>query len=501
MATAHKAVSGVAWTIVTGGAARLLGLGGTVVLTHFLAPDVCGDVSAASVAVITANQFSQLGVGMYVIANRDCGRKVVFHATVMHLALGVVALLGVLALRHPIARWVAAPGVPRFLPGLALAMAMDRVAFMPERLLARDMKFRRLGIGKALAEASVPIVAVTAAWAGAGGMALVYSNLSRAAVNLLMVTTSMDRREWLEPTRIEAKTVKMLAGYGTVVSVGQFAGVVARKWDNMLVSRFYGTWVMGGYNLAYNLADIPAIQVGEQITDVLMASLANVERERRRQALLRAMALIALVMFPLSVGLGAVAKTVVSAFLDPRWGEVGPMLMVLAGLSITRPVAGAMSAYMQVRNDTRAAALLEVVNLTAIVVSLSTIGRKSLLWACIAVGVAFGVRMLLSMWLVRRTDGVSLTAIVARLWRPLAACLPMVAAVLAMRRALALTPFAGGALALLAEVAAGGVGYLVGAFTIDAKSARELVTLAHEALLRRRARRAGGGDSDEHRIV
>jgi PST family polysaccharide transporter len=228
--------------------------------------------------------------------------------------------------------------------------------------------------------------------------------------------------------------------------------------------------------------------VGEQITDVLMASLANVQQERRRAALLRAIGLIALVMFPLSVGLGAVAKTVVSAFLDPRWGEVGPMLMVLAGLSITRPVAGAMSAYMQVRNDTRAAALLEIVNLTAIVVSLSTIGRKSLLWACVAVGVAFGIRMLLSMWLVKRTDGIPLMAIVGRLWRPLAACTPMVVAVLAVRHALTGTRIQGNFIALGVEVAAGALGYFVGAFTIDGKSARELVTLAREALLRRRAR-------------
>jgi PST family polysaccharide transporter len=501
MATAHKAVSGVAWTIVTGGAARLLGLGGTVVLTHFLAPDVCGDVSAASIAVITANQFSQLGVGLYVIANRDCGRRVIFHATVIHLSLGLFALLGVLALRYPVASWVSAPSVPQFLPGLVLAMAFDRVAFMPERLLARDMSFRRLGISKALAEAALPIVAVTMAWRGAGGMALVYGNIARSTVNLLAVTTAVERREWLEPTRLEWATIKRLAGYGTVVSVGQFTGVVARKWDNMLVSRFYGSWVMGGYNLAYNLADIPAIQVGEQITDVLLASLANVERARRRQALLRALGLIALIMFPLSVGLGAVANTAVSAFLDRRWAEVGPMLMVLAGLSITRPVAGAMSAYMQVRNDTRAAALLELVNLTAIVVSLSTIGRHNLLWACIAVGIAFFVRMLLSMWLVKKTDGIPLTAIGARLWRPLIACAPLVAAVLATRHAFAGTRVAGGVVALAAEIGAGALGYVVGALAVDGRNARELLHLALETLQRRRRAAHEKNETNEGRVA
>lgn len=491
MTTAHKAVSGVAWTVAMGGAARLLGLGGTVALTHFLAPDVCGDVSAASIAVITANQFSQLGVGMYVIANRDCGRRVIFHATLIHLTLGVIALLGVLALRWPISRWVNAPELPLFLPGLVLAMAFDRVAFMPERLLARDMRFRRLGLGKAMAEAALPIVAVTTAWRGAGGMALVYGNIARSAVNLAMVSTAMERREWLEFAPVDTATLRKLVGYGGIVSVGQFASVVARKWDNLLVSRFYGAWIMGGYNLAYNLADIPAIQVGEQITDVLLASLANVERERRRDALLRATGLIALIMFPLSVGLGAVANTIVSAFLDKRWGEVGPMLTVLAGLSITRPVAGAMSAYMQVRNDTRAAAFLEIVNLTAIVVSISTIGRHNLLWCCFAVGIAFGVRMLLSLWLVRSTDGIALTSIVAVLWRPLAACLPLVVAVLGVRHLLWGTRIQGNVIALAAEVAAGGLAYVAGALTIDHDNSRELLRLARETVQRRRKARAG----------
>jgi lipopolysaccharide exporter len=92
------------------------------------------------------------------------------------------------------------------------------------------------------------------------------------------------------------------------------------------------------------------------------------------------------------------------------------------------------------------------------------------------------------MWLVKRTDGIPLMAIVGRLWRPLAACTPMVVAVLAVRHALTGTRIQGNFIALGVEVAAGALGYFVGAFTIDGKSARELVTLAREALLRRRAR-------------
>ena len=64
---------------------------------------------------------------------------------------------------------------------------------------------------------------------------------------------------------------------------------------------------VGQYNLAYNLADVPAIQVGEQIALVLMPSMAELPPERRARALERSSALLSLIIFPLAVGLGLVA--------------------------------------------------------------------------------------------------------------------------------------------------------------------------------------------------
>ena len=107
------------------------------------------------------------------------------------------------------------------------------------------------------------------------------------------------------------------------------------------------------YNLAYNLADVPAIQVGEQVGDVLVPSFARMEPERRPAALLRSLTLLGLVVFPLAVGLGAVAETVVRALLDPRWHPVAPMLMVLSALSVTRPIGWTVTSYLQARQMPR----------------------------------------------------------------------------------------------------------------------------------------------------
>ncbi len=60
---AARAVSGAAWTILTGFGSRGLGLVGTVVLTYYLARDVLGEVSDASIVTLLASQFSTIGVG------------------------------------------------------------------------------------------------------------------------------------------------------------------------------------------------------------------------------------------------------------------------------------------------------------------------------------------------------------------------------------------------------------------------------------------------------
>src|SRR6185436_20902787 len=120
----------------------------------------------------------------------------------------------------------------------------------------------------------------------------------------------------------------------------------------LLVSRLFGPPVMAEYNLAYNLADTPTAHVAEHIFDVLLPSFAKLDLEQRRRALARVAGLMALVIYPLALGLAAVASTVVAAVLDPRWAGVGPMLAILAALSLSRPVVWVVSTYLTAASRT-----------------------------------------------------------------------------------------------------------------------------------------------------
>ncbi|HEY0713307.1 MAG TPA: oligosaccharide flippase family protein, partial [Polyangia bacterium] len=138
---AHKAVSGAMWSTAAGLVARALSLVGTVLIVRFLTPSDYGEIQSASVVVLTASQFATLGVGPYIISFPRSGRVVAFHATFIHATLGAIALALTWAVADKLGPYFDAPTLAKFVPGLAAAVFLDRLSFMAERPVVRDLGF------------------------------------------------------------------------------------------------------------------------------------------------------------------------------------------------------------------------------------------------------------------------------------------------------------------------------------------------------------------------
>src|SRR5581483_9410793 len=91
------------------------------------------------------------------------------------------------------------------------------------------------------------------------------------------------------------------------------------------------------------------------------------------------------------------------------------------------------SSYLQARDRPRAVMGLECFKVLALVGAIVTLGRLGPLWTCAAVGVAFALHALASLWVVHLFDGIAFARMLARLVPPLLACVPLVGAVLGVR--------------------------------------------------------------------
>jgi len=478
-----RTVRGVAWTLSTSLGSRVVGLVGTLLLARYLAPAEYGEVMAAQIVAVTASAVTTFGVGIYLLSNRDLTRAESFHATCWFLATGVVALAAVWALSVPMEAWLDAPNLSKFMPPFVLAALIDRVAYLPDRMLIRKLRFRWLSLARAAGELTFTGMSLALAAMGYGAMSIVWAYLARSSLKFVATVLAVHWREWLEPHRLHRETLLKIIRSGVAVSVGGIATFLMRRWDNLLIDRFYGHAAMGAYNYAYNLADTPAVAIGEQLSDVVAASFPHAEGAKRQAALVQACTMTALIMFPLSFGLGAVAETVVQTFFDAKWANVGTMLLLLSIVSAPRPLAHILHAYFFAGQRMRVVMWQEWLSLGILMGSIATIGRLDIHWACGAVGVAFILRTLLLMWAAQRLDGIQMRRFLLPLLRPFLVCVAMVAIILAARPLLEDRP---PAIRLVAEVALGAVVYLAGALLVFRDASAELLRMVRSAASRRR---------------
>jgi lipopolysaccharide exporter len=481
---AHKAVLGALWTISSSIGGRSLGLIGNLVLAAMLSPTDFGEAGVAIIMVQSVSMLTSLGFGQYLVATPEASDQVAFHATFYTAVVGWAALLGLCGLTSQISPFFGTLSLGGLVPWMVVSAALDRLAVVPSRLLTRDMNFKPLGVRQVVGEVVYAVSAVAFAALGWGARALVAGNILRSLIGLLILTASVSWRRWLRPYRLRWSTTRELLSFGVPISIGNMLFFVSARWDNLVIVKMFGPGVMGQYNLAYNLADVPATHVGEQIGDVLLPSFTQLTDARARErALERVGGLLGLVVFPMALGLGVVARTLRETFLGDQWDLVGPMLAILSALAVVRPIAWLISAYLYSLKRPRTLMLLEAFKAFAILSLIPLLGQAGPLWSCAGVGVAYGAYALANVWAVRYHDRLPMRILLVPMIRPLLACLPMVSLVLVVD--LAITPSGWSAAWRLGlDVCAGALAYVAGVSLIARGQARDLLALVFGALRR-----------------
>ena len=110
--------------------------------------------------------------------------------------------------------------------------------------------------------------------------------------------------------------------------------------DFVVVGRMLGNEVLGAYTLAWNIASAPAEKFAGLVLSVAPAVLSDARAhagEVRRMFLVMVQG-VALVIFPLAVGLALVSGTLVRSVLGPEWVEAIAPLRLLADTTNNRPL-------------------------------------------------------------------------------------------------------------------------------------------------------------------
>jgi O-antigen/teichoic acid export membrane protein len=326
-------MSGMFWTFASSVVQALLQLVVLVILARLLPPSSFGIVQAALLVVGFSLIFSQLGVGPAVVQRPGL--------TDVQIRTGFT-LSWLFGVGMTVLTWLLAPLMARFfhMDELnAVVKLMSGVFFVgglsvvAESLVTRELRFRLLAVIEIVAFAvGFGVVGVGMALLGGGLWSLVAANLVQATLKsaLLLVFQRHPMRFLLDRTAI-----RELLYFGGGFTAARLGNYLAGQGDSLVVGRFLGADALGLYGRAYQLMTAPANLLGQAVDRALFPAMAKVQHDSDRLvvAYRRGVALLALIMLPVSVPLCIFAREVTAALLGRSWGgAVRPLEIFALGL-------------------------------------------------------------------------------------------------------------------------------------------------------------------------
>lgn len=364
---------GVAWgsaSVATNAAFQILFMS---VMARLLDPEDFGIVAIANVALKFLSYFSQLGVGPALIQRNSISDGHIQAA----LSISVVVSVGFLVLSILVAsrveQFFAVPGLASVLSVLAVSFIITGFGSVSAALLRRNKRFKRIALIDTLSYVlGYGLVGVVAAYLGAGAWSLVAAFLSQAllatALNYAAVRHALSLRSSSQDRRD-------IIGFGAQYSVIGFIEFVTSSLDSLVVGKYLGATSAGLYNRAQLLAYLPAQQPIRVVTQALFPILSSISDKKNKQAesLRLGVLVTGVYAFSVSAGLWVAAHDVVGVLLGEKWSESGDILRTLALSVGPIYVANVMGVTLDSMAELRKKLTIQLVTLMSLIAMLVAI--------------------------------------------------------------------------------------------------------------------------------
>lgn len=308
-----------------------------IILARLLVPKDFGLVAIVSVFVGVAGVIVTSGFGTALIREKTVSR--VDECSVFYFNV-VIAVMATMTL------FCAAPYIASFyrLPQLTLIgrvtsfnVLASSLCLVPGCLLVRKLDF--LALCKVFMTSTVisGALGIMMAWRGFGVWSIVAQQLcgNVATTALLWKLTG-----WRPAAFFDFQSLRRMAGFGSSFACINLLDVLARNLSSAIIGRRFTTAEVGLYSRATQIEELP---VTTTYYAVSQPSLALFAASQDHQADLMhhfrsVLTHLALISFPVMVGLGVVAKPLVVTLMTDRWLECVPLLRLLCAVGIVFPL-------------------------------------------------------------------------------------------------------------------------------------------------------------------
>lgn len=469
----RSVASGVAWSFSEKFLTMAIQMVVSIVVARELMPEDFGVMAImtffTSVALtIVDSGFSQALIRKSQPSDEDYSSVLSFN-----VVTSLVLYVALVALAWPVAHFYELPVIIDIAPVLFLLLPVNALCVVQTAMLNRELRFKLLSQIIFSASLISGVVAVVMAFMGFGIWALVAQRLLMMAIKAILFWT-LHRWRWrVRPSMV---SLRSMAPFSLRLLATDLVASIYNNVAQLFIGKSYSTSALGYYSQAQKLKDLPVLSIVSAVQGVTFPALSRMgdDRERLVEGYMRIMRMLSFVIFPIMLGLVAIAPEMFMLLLGEKWMPTVPFFEILALAGLFYPLGVVSYNILKVLSDGRVILCLEVIKrviMTLILLYTIPQGIESIAWGMSAMAV---VEFVLNSLFAMRYMNMGMMPL-------LGALLPSLLLACAMFGGLHLVaPYLGDmhtALRFLSMVAIGGVVYLCGAWLLRLTAFNECVAI------------------------
>lgn len=397
----EKVARGVAWSMAEKIGSMLLALAVRLVILRLLTRDILGYMSIPSAVVTVLLVMVDGGFSQSLIRHRNPGDydyKSVFLCNIVVAAILYVALV---ALAPLTAEWYAMPDIERIAPVFFLLLPINALCTVQNAIFTRQFRFALLSKVTFVSSLVGGLAAIGLALAGWGIWALVAERVLAAAVRAALLWGLSD---WRPRGGCGMGPIREMAPFSCSLMATDLISTFYSKIPQLFLGKFYSAATLGSFDQAVKIKDMPATTGMQAIQSVTFPALARIRDDAPKfaESYRQVVMIVAYVMFPVMLGMSAVAHDMFALFLGEEWMPTVPYFEAVCLSGLFYPVGQVAYNILKVQSRGPLIVRLEIAKkvLMTVVFAL-TIPRSvmAVVWGLVVIAFC---EMVINVWAARR---------------------------------------------------------------------------------------------------
>lgn len=300
----------------------------SVILARILMPHDYGIVALLLIFINIANVFVTNGLGEALVQAKHVEKK--DYSTILYCGLLFAGILYavIFVLSPSIAVFYGDAELCWMLRIFALKIPISAFNSVQQAHVQRNMLFRKFFVATLGGTVLSGIVGIIMAYQGYGPWALIAQYLVNSVVDTIVLFFSIDCRPTLG---FSMESARRYINYGWKLTVGALINTGYEELRSLIIGKRYSSSDLAFYNKGSQFPRLIVVNLNTAVNSVLLPAFVtkNHSGEGVKGIMRKSMRINAYLLFPVMMGMGMTAETLVKLLLTDKWMECVPYFQIM----------------------------------------------------------------------------------------------------------------------------------------------------------------------------